>query len=335
MKSFKLLMVSLLCVLTVGLCACGNDKPVSKTNFLLDTICQIDIYDMDEDQAMELIDNTYKICSDYEKLLSKTIKSSEIYKVNHNKGKATKLSDDTIFLIKKGIEYGNLSKGKFDITVGKATDLWNFYEDTPRIPGDDELKEAVATIDYKNIVVDGNMVSMKNPDTEIDLGAVAKGFICDKASEYLIDQGVEHAVVNLGGNIATIGNKPNGDKFKIAIENPENDEATIIGTIEGDNTTCSTSGTYKRFFEVDGVRYHHILDVNTGYPCNSGVQLVTIISKVGNSVNCDCLSTVCLTYGVEEGLKLIESIDGVEAVFMDTEGNISCTSGAGFTPLEQ
>ena len=173
-------------------------------------------------------------------------------------------------------------------------------------------------------------MTLLDPETEIDLGGIAKGYICDRVCNYLREEGVESGVVNLGGNIAVIGSKNGREPFRVGIERPYSDRSEIVGYIEGEDVTLVTSGIYERCFEKDGRTYHHILDTGTGYPVESGVESVTIIAKAGLSVDCDALSTMCLALGVEEGMSIVDSIDGVEAVFIDSDDNISATEGAGF-----
>lgn len=338
--------IPLLVLLIITQTGCGGVDPVAKTSYYLDTVCSITIYDMKDmskDNANTVIDAGFATCSEYEQLLSKTIEGSDIYNINHAGGKATKVDAKTIEVIKKGIYYGDLSNGKFDITVGKATDLWDFHSETPKVPSDVDLAEAIACVDYKQIKIDedNNTVYLANPDAQIDLGGIAKGYIADRVVETLKNKGVTNAVVDLGGNIVCIGGKPDRGGFggssgpvdyNIGIERPYSDRSEIIGSVPMQNQTIVTSGVYERCFTIGGKTYHHILDVKTGYPVDSDVEAVTIVAELGHSVDCDGLSTTCLLLGVKEGKKLIESIDGVEALFIDKDDNITCTDGMKFNP---
>lgn len=335
-KIYSTILILLLTItLIIPQTGCKNEEPVSKTSYYLDTVCTIDIYGYgDEKAAGKIIDQAFKLCSKYEDMLSKTIEGSDIYKVNHAKGKPVKCNSQTIEVIEKGIYYGELSGGKFDITIGKVTDLWDFHSPEPKLPTQENIDRAIKHVDYTKIKIAGNKVTLLDPEMQIDLGGIAKGYICDKVVQLLLENQVECAVVNLGGNIATIGLKNGEDPFKVGIERPYSDRKEIVGSILTENKTLVTSGIYERFFEVDGQKYHHILDVKTGYPVRSDVESVTIVADLGHSVDCDGLSTLCLALGVKEGKKLIESIDGVEAVFIDRDDNITTTSGAEFTPKE-
>lgn len=346
----------------------ANYIGISKTGFYLDTICTITIYGVDAgselgaeiaaaeaDEAeqtrivQQLITDAFLECDRYEKLLSKTLAASEISKINSAAGQAVSVSEETKAVIEKGIGYGKLSGGLFDITIGKASDLWDFHEAEEMadsetdslLPDEDQLKEAVKHVDYKKISVDGDKVQLADPEMEIDLGGIAKGYIADRVTEYLEERGVISAVVDLGGNIVAIGGKTKeillesgnggeGGDFSIGIKDPQSEDGQLLAVFSASDKTVVTSGTYERYMMVDGVKYHHILDPETGWPIDNDVLSVTIIAEKGCAVDADGLSTTCLALGVEKGLQLIESLTepAVEAVFVDGQGHIYTTSGA-------
>lgn len=338
MKNHKLKIIALLlCLfLIISQTACGEKQtgPVSDTGFYLNTTCTISIYDKSENEAKDLIKKSFDLCSKYENLMSTTIEGSDIYKINHANGQPIAVQDETLDVIKKGIYYGELSGGKFDITIGKLSSLWNFNGDNPKVPAQADIETAKATVNYKEIKIDGNNVSLNNPEAQIDLGGIAKGYIADKVSAYLVKQGVESAIVNLGGNIVAVGQKQDGSDWTIGIEKPYTDRSEIVGSVQVKSKTVVTSGIYERYIEQDGVKYHHILDVATGYPAKTDVEAVSLVGDFGKSVDCDALSTICLILGVEKGMALIESIDGVDAAFLDMNGQEHSTSGMKFTPTE-
>jgi thiamine biosynthesis lipoprotein len=188
------------------------------------------------------------------------------------------------------------------------------------------VEKALAAVDYQQIQISGNKVYMANPEGKINLGGIGKGFIADRAAGHLESLGVHSAIVNFGGNIVAIGS--NGkNPFKIGIKDPNSESGDILGAVTVEDATVVTSGVYERCFEQDGKTYHHILDVETGYPVDSDVLSVTLVAPKGYSGVCDALSTTCLIYGVEEGMKLIEGADNIEAVFVDRDGKIHKTSG--------
>ena len=225
-----------------------------------------------------------------------------------------------------GINYGEVSNGRFDITLGQVTDLWNFHGENPAVPDRAAVAAALAAVDYRQIQIDGNIVSMSNPDGKINLGGIGKGFSADLAAEHLESLGVTSAIINFGGNIVAIGDNA-GAPFKIGIKDPNSVTGEILGAVTVQDATVVTSGVYERCFEEKGKVYHHILDVETGYPVDSDVVSVTLVAPKGSSGDCDALSTTCLIYGVEEGMKLIEDVKDLEAVFVDRDGKIHKTSG--------
>ncbi len=331
---------------------------VSKTGFFLDTLCTVTIFGVHDEQGelselteeelnqniLQLITEAFGVCDTYEKMFSKTIETSDIAKINAAGGKPVTVSDETIEVIEKGIEYGDKSDGAFDITIGKATDLWGFREAESgedsqsgmvgKVPNAEKLAETMKHVDYSKIKIEGNAVQLADPEMELDLGGIAKGYIADKVTEFLCEKGVTSAVVDLGGNIVTIGGKAGtlvnaegeARDFKVGIKDPLSESGDIIGTVPAKDKTIVTSGTYERYFEEDGIKYHHILDSQTGYPADTNILSVTIIAGKGCSADCDALSTSCLALGLDAGRKLIEKTEGTEAIFVDSEGEVYTTS---------
>ncbi|MBR4861649.1 MAG: FAD:protein FMN transferase [Firmicutes bacterium] len=345
-----------------------NYTGISKTGFYLDTICAITVYGVDRSSVLghelaaaadeaeqtrlvhQLITDAFLECDRYEKLLSKTIESSEISQINDASGQTVEVSTETAEVIEKGIWYGKVSDGLFDITIGKASALWDFHEAEDvagdeaaaesLLPDEAELAEAVKHVDYRQVAVNGLSVKLDDPDMEIDLGGIAKGYIADRVTEFLEENGVVSAVVDLGGNIVAIGGKTSGllveeaaeseSVFNIGIKDPQSEGGELLAVFPVHDKTVVTSGTYERFLIQDGVKYHHILDPATGWPINNDVLSVTIVADKGCAVDADGLSTTCLALGVEKGMELIESLNymGVEAVFVDADGEIHKTEGA-------
>ncbi|MBR3756013.1 MAG: FAD:protein FMN transferase [Firmicutes bacterium] len=331
MKKFLRLLAVLVFTVTLIITqtSCGGVEKIEKSSYYMDTICTITIYDMEdmnEEKANAAIDSAFSLCADMEATISATIETSEVYQINEAGGAPVKCSDAVIELLQMGIDYGDLSDGRFDITLGKVTDLWDFHGENPAVPDADKVKEALSAVDYQQIHIDGNKVSMENPDGKINLGGIGKGFIADRAAGHLESLGVTSAIVNFGGNIVAIGENA-GDPFKIGIKDPNSESGEILGAVTVEDATVVTSGVYERCFEQDGKTYHHILDVETGYPVDSDVISVTLVAPKGYSGVCDALSTTCLIYGVEDGLELIEGADNVEAIFVDRDGKIYKTSG--------
>ena len=331
MKKISRLMAVLVftATLIITQTGCGGVEKIEKSSYYMDTICSITIYDMEdmsEENANAAIDSAFGLCADLEALISATVETSDVYRVNQAGGKAVDCDDATIELLQMGKDYGDLSGGKFDITLGQVTDLWDFHGENPAVPSASDVENALAAVDYQQIQISGNKVSMANPEGKINLGGIGKGFIADRAAGHLESLGVHSAIVNFGGNIVAIGS--NGkNPFKIGIKDPNSESGDILGAVTVEDATVVTSGVYERCFEQDGKTYHHILDVETGYPVDSDVLSVTLVAPKGYSGVCDALSTTCLIYGVGEGMKLIEGADNVEGIFVDRDGKIHKTGG--------
>lgn len=326
-----------LVVICIVLIITQSDKlfkePVSKTDFYLNTTCTIEIHDMNKKDAEELIDKAFGKCGYYEGLLSRTIKTSDIYKINHANGEAVTVDPETADVINEGLKKSKESNGSFDITVGKLTDLWNFSGENPKVPDKQDIEKALATVGYEKVHIHENQVQLTDKNTWLDLGAIAKGYIADRVSQYLISQGVTSGIVNLGGNIVTIGNKEDDTPWNIGLETPYTDKNEILGSIKLKDKTLVTSGIYERHFEENGKDYHHVLNPKTGYPYKTNIVSVSILSKLGNSSDCDGYSTVCLTLGKEKAIQFMKDKKDFEYCIVDTDGNI--TKSDGFNLIEE
>ncbi len=322
-KLKKILFLFSVLIITFCFSGCAQN-PVSQTAFLLDTISTITVYEYSGDEsAEEVINQCFELCSDYEKKLSRTIESSEISAVSSALGSKTQISNETAALISKAVKYSELSNGKFDITIAPVSSLWDFKSESPAPPNDEEIKEALTHVNYKNISVQGSTVQLLDEKAAIDLGGIAKGYIGDKSKEFLIEKGVKKALINLGGNILVIC--PENDSLKIGIQDPNSQEGNIIGAVSTNGNSLVTSGIYQRCFEYNGKTYHHILDTSTGYPADNSLASVTVIGP--ESADCDALSTTVFCLGSEEGLKLINSIDGYEAILVTKDSETIFSEG--------
>lgn len=315
MKTLRILCAFLVCNLL--LCGCTTNKdPISKTAIYFDTVISIKLYDS---QDLDILEQCFTYCDEFEQLISRTIETSEISKINSSNGNPVEVSDTTIELLEQGIYYSKLTNGTFDISIAPLSELWDFKNNPGEIPFENYIEHALSHVSYENILIEGNTVTLLDPDMSIDLGGIAKGYMADQLKDYLLSEGVESALIDLGGNILAVGNKPDNSNFTIGIKKPFED-AEMISTESIRDISVVTSGCYERYFEVDGTIYHHILDTQTGYPCDNELYGVTIFSE--KSVDGDALSTSCFALGLEEGIKLIESLDGVDALFVTNEYEI-------------
>ena len=309
----------LMAIALIFTCGCGKlgMKTLSYTGTALDTVISIQIFDSNDE---ELIEHCIDICNTYESKLSRTIEASEICQINNANGAPVEVSPETIRVIEKGIYYGDLSSGAFDITIGSVTSLWDFKAENPVPPSAEVIAEAVNHVNYKTIVVQNNTGRLMDPYAKLDLGAIAKGFIADEIKKYLESQGVEHALINLGGNVLAIGNKLDGSDYNIGIQTPFDTETGPIASVKINDQSIVTSGTYQRYYKYNNNLYHHIIDPYTGNPCNNGLNSVTIITD--SSLTADALSTTCFVLGMEKGMHLINQLDNVDAIFINTDNEV-------------
>ena len=309
--------------------AADSQEPISATAIKLNTAVTVTIYDSND---KNLLTECMNLCDKYEKIFSRTASDSELYQLNHRElapvertENTYQVSDDLAELVSEGLDYSELSKEAFDIAIEPLTSLWDFTAKDPQVPEDSLIQAALPKCDYHNISVDKdkNEITLKTDDTAIELGAIAKGYIADRLKDYLVSQNVKSAIINLGGNVLCIGEKPDNSAFKIGIQKPFADRSETIAVMDIKDKSVVSSGIYERCFEQDDTLYHHLLNPETGYPYDNGLIAVTIISD--KSVDGDALSTTCFALGLEDGMKLAESLDDVQAFFVTSDYEIHYT----------
>ena len=309
--------------------AADSQEPISTTAIKLNTAVTVTIYDSND---KKLLTECMNLCDKYEKIFSRTASDSELYQLNHRElapvegtENTYQVSDDLAKLISEGLDYSELSKGAFDIAIEPLTSLWDFTAEDPQVPKDSLIQAALPKCDYHNISIDKdkNEITLKTDDTAIELGAIAKGYIADRLKDYLISRNVKSAIINLGGNVLCIGEKTDNSAFKIGIQKPFADRSETIAVMDIKDKSVVSSGIYERCFEQNGTLYHHLLNPETGYPYDNGLIAVTIISD--KSVDGDALSTTCFALGLEDGMKLAESLDDVQAFFVTSDYEIHYT----------
>lgn len=303
MKRFlSLLAIFMLCL---SFTSCKKEK-ITRQSFAFDTVLNITA---DEKYQSEIAE-AFRMCQDYELIFSRTNEKSELYKLNA--GELTTPSQKLENVIEFSLAMSNFTEGAFDITITPLVDLWNIKERTTP-PTDDEIKEAQAKVDYKKVTLKPFSLG----GATLDLGAVAKGYVADKLVEYFKNQGVEDAIIDLGGNVALIG------EHTVGIRNPKNpDEIFAVMTLK--DTSAVTSGAYQRYFEYDGKRYHHIIDPRTGKSADSGIASVTVVSP--SSMYADALSTSIYILG-EDALSLCAEFNDADAIIIKEDGSVITTDG--------
>ncbi|WP_170128111.1 FAD:protein FMN transferase [Alkalibaculum bacchi] len=300
---------------------------VSKTDFYLDTVVDIKIYNPNNKSA-EVIDKAMERIGALEEILSIHIEGSDLWKVKENAGiKPVEVSKETMEVMKASLKYSEYTNGLFDVTTGPLVDLWAINPPNGYVPTEEELQTTLSKVNYNNMIIDeeNNTIFLKDKGMIANLGAIAKGYIADEVKEILVENDVKNAIINLGGNVLLVGGKPDNSGFKIGVQDPNSDRGAYLGVIDDRDLSVVSSGDYERYFEVEGKRYHHILNPATGYPADNEIRQVTILSKL--SVDGDGLSTSTFVLGLKDGMKLIESIDDVEGIFVTKDHKIYLTSG--------
>jgi thiamine biosynthesis lipoprotein len=306
------------------LAGCGGTQTLEKKSvvgFYFDTVITISAFADDDTALKEALDE----CARYDKLFSRTVEGSDIWRVNHDHG-SVQVSAETAEMLKDALAVSELSGGAFDPTVEPVTKLWDFSGETAVLPDAEALREAATHVDYTKLIVDGDTVTLPD-DMGLDVGGIAKGIIADRLSQFLRRKGVTSALINLGGNVVTIGRRATDNMpWVVGIQDPKSENGVNKLTLKAENLSVVTSGNYERFFIIDGVRYHHLLDPKTGWPVENGLDSVTILSD--SSATGDALSTACYVLGLEKGKELIEHYDSVNAIFIGSDGTVTMTEGA-------
>ncbi len=305
-----LIAASLLC-----LSACGN-APLTDTAVLLDTACTVTLYDGDDALLAACFD---RIAAD-EQRWSKTIETSTVSTLNRE-GEAA-VDADTAALLTEALRYSALSDGAFDITAAPLTALWQAAEERGTPPTAEEIAAALSRVGYARLTIDRTTAQLAD-GAVIDLGAIAKGAIADRAAAYLRENGCESALIDLGGNIVAVGSK-NGAPFAIGIADPRDPNA-LLTTVEVRDLAVVTSGSYERGFTIGSKRYSHIIDPHTGYPVENDLASVTILCP--SATKADALATACFVMGYDRAATLIAAQSDTEAVFAMTDGRILTTDG--------
>lgn len=326
-KYSKISILVALILLTTG-CTTKNKvlvEPLSRTEFMMDTVMTIETYDKNDNKVL---DKAFKRLEEIEKKMSATIESSEVSKINKNAGiEPVTVSPDTYFVIKEAKHYAEMSFGSYEPTIGPLVGLWNIKsgeKERDFIPNGANIELKKALVDYNNLeLLDDNKVFLKEKDMRIDLGGIVKGYATDEVRRVLLENGVKIAIINLGGNVFAHGMKADGHPWTIGIQNPLEFTGNYLGAIEVKDKSIVTSGDYERFFEYNGKRYHHIIDSKTGYPSENEVTGISIISD--KSIDGDALSTTLFVLGVDKGMELVNSMDGVDAIFVTKDKSIYLT----------
>jgi len=282
-------------------------------------------------QAEKVLDDAIVEMQRLEALLSAHVAGSDVYRINNARGEQVSVSAETIEVLAVAEEAFRKSNGAFDVTIGAVLKLWGFGTDDRRVPSAAELLEVMAGVGFANVEFsrEDQWVRLKHPGTRLDFGGVAKGYIVDRAAEFISSRGIRHAVVDAGGDVRIVGGRPNIPRWRgarparVGVQDPVT-RANLIAVVSVMDAAVLTSGDYERYFMEDGVRYSHIIDPRTGRPVQ-GLSSVTIVAS--KAAVADALATAVMVLGPEAGMSLIEALDGVEALLITAEQELIMSSG--------
>jgi thiamine biosynthesis lipoprotein len=289
------------------------------------TLVEISLVGGDEEKAEGAIHDAFDEMKRVEELMSGRISGNDVSRINQSAGiKPAKVSAEVLKVIRRANEISRESGGCFDISIGALLELWGFEGDGGRLPGEDEVRQVLRSVNYRMIHVDemASTVELKRKGMRIDLGGIAKGYAVDRAFELLTSRGYRNLIVNAGGDMR-VGGKKIHSPWVIGIQDPR-DRSRILATFDPSDICVATSGDYERYFEKDEIRYHHLLNPFTGFPARQ-CRGVTILAK--DALSADALATAAFVMGPKRGLALIKAMEGVEGLIVSADGEIIVSEG--------
>lgn len=290
--------------------------------YAFNTVITLQAYG-DPDRCRPAFEDARAACRSFERSLSRTLPHSDIARLNAAGGTPVAIGPDTAELLNEALRYCADSEGRFDITMGAAVRLWDFHQGI--MPDQAALKEALAHVDWRGVHVrqaenDRWEARLDDPQAAVDVGGIAKGWIADRLAELMASHGLESFIVNLGGNVVAHGQKPDGNPWRIGLQDPR-DKHALVGAVAVREASAVTSGVYERCFTQDGTLYHHILDPETGYPAQTDAAGVTVLAR--RSIDAEGYSTTLLALGIERGCAFAREHPAVlAAYFVNAEGNV-------------
>lgn len=335
MKRNGMICVICMCIVMLAGCSGAGQQPADRTDtngteketkqtaeiFAMNTIMNLTVYG---EEASQMLKEARELIQTYENLLSVNVETSDVAKLNRAGGQPVQVSAETYELIQKSLDISKQTDGIFDISIYPLVRAWGFTEEEYRIPSEDERKQIAGIIDYRRIELKEDHTVVIPEPMQIDLGGIAKGYVSDKLMDLFREWGAEAAIVSLGGNVQTYGKKPDGTPFTVGITDPADGES-MLGTIEVGQTAVITSGSYQRYFERDGVRYHHIMDKETGAPAESDLTSVTILCENGETA--DSIATAMFVMGKERAIAFDQEHHEISCILIDKKNEVWTSEG--------
>lgn len=305
---------------------CSGSAPTTESRLRLGTSVTVTMHDSVPRGTFASIWNRLEDIESKMSINNDRWQNTELMEVNLSAGEQpVAVSDETMYVLQAGLKIGELSDGAFDVTIAPLVLLWMTTSDQPQIPSEAAVQEATRLVDYSKVEIHDNAVFLPKPGMGIDLGGVAKGYAAAEAARLIKAAGINHAILDFGGDVIAVGTRPDGDPWRIGLQNPQQRRGSLMGVVEVTDTSIVTSGVYERYFMQDGVRYHHIFDPATGYPAWNELISVTVVAK--DATVADALSTAAFVMGLEDGLALIEQLPETEGIFIDEQNMVFVSTG--------
>lgn len=326
----KIKLLALFLSFSFLLCGCtgtmtdniGVDDEVKETKnvFAMNTYITLTAYGENADAAL---DQSEERIRELESLLSVTGENSEIYAVNHSGWTPVSLSSDTEKVLSFALDIAQKTNGALEPTIYPILTAWGFTTESYQIPEQEKINQLLQSVDFQKVQIKNHSLAL--PDgMQLDLGAIAKGYAGDEIANLLKNSGITSAIINLGGNVQTIGTRPDGSKWRVGLKAPYADGH--IGILEVSDCAVITSGGYQKYFiGEDGKKYHHIIDPATGKSAESGLISVTVIGKEGKL--CDALSTALFVMGADKATAFWRENRGFEMILLTDANEILLTEG--------
>ena len=327
LKKSKMGLLALLLLIAAALAAVflptgKSQQPFTSTEYAMGTYVQQTVYGK---QAQDAAQAASKAVRTLESRISWRIDSSDVARLNAAAGTDwIDIEPDTAALLRDALDVAERSNGAFDPTVLPVSSLWDFGGDNQHLPGGEEIQKYLPYVGYHNLRVDADAASasLKIHGAALDLGGIGKGAACGEAVQAYQDAGAQAGIIAVGGSIGVYGEKPDGSLWRLAVRDPDSGEenAAELGTLDVAFGFVSTSGSYEKTFTEGGRAYHHLLDPKTGYPAESGLVSVTVVSDSG--ALSDALATAAFVLGKEQGMALLEEY-GAGGILIDQEHRVT------------
>ena len=302
--------------LLIFVSGCGEPPIHRRSQFLMGTLVEISVFEKNKDTAELAIQSAFNEIQRMEGLMSTRIPGSEISKINQSAGlEPVSVSPEVLAVISRALYWAEQTNGALDISLEPVQELWDFDGEHTSLPDKKILEQKLSKVDYKKIRLENQTVFLTEKGMGLHLGAIAKGYAVDRAINILLESNIHHALINAGGDLKTLGLRPDQTAWKIGLQHPRKPEA-IMASFSLSGKAVATSGDYQKYFDHEGTRYHHILNPKTGYPV-TGVMSATVVAET--VMDADALSTALFVMGAKEGMAFIASLKGIEGLLVDQD----------------